>query len=877
MTTLAVLVLLIILAGVVSGFMALMQLAGLKKQLAELQQQLQQFTATKPAVQTKSPSSTHNLQPTVIQSAALQSTELQSTKTREYKAVDVTPLLPVVPEQTQQQKSWQISVPTTASPFSSFSDWIEQQFIKRGMVWLGAVALALGGIFLVKHSVDSGWLSPALRVSCGAVFGILLLLGSEWLHQRSQGHQLTNYAPAALSSGGFISLYATVLVALDWYQLINPAFAFPLLALIALAASWLSLRQGPVLALIGIVGAYVVPVLVSTGSTQLIALLIYVSLVTCSSVLVEQRVKRPWLWYLPMTAHLLWLAVALQQADADQLPIVWLFICGSLLCLAWLPVTGFNFSRLMLQHTPLRSWWPFSRQLWLALVILLFALLALAIEPDPGLFCLVVFVLLLQGFAASHSKYELLLWCSALPALLWLLLHPLLLSDDLYSLNSSSQNQHILLIIVCSLPMLALIWRLPSRLHWSSALATIPALLLGAGYAQAASEIQQHVQLNWTLVALCLVVLQTVMALKIPDKAAAFILMAGANFALTLCFTFWLSDAALTLAIAAQLVLLTVLSHRMQIPVPYWLIKLLIAAILVRLTFAPILGQYQDSLLLGLHWSFVVYPFTLLCFALSWYLWSATALKGWLEGALLHLIAVFITVQTQYWLNAGTLDLLEMDFSSKTVHAFNWLLLALVYQWRSHKAAGLSRLYQLMAGALLTLSAITQLDLSLISSPFFQSQTLGQTPFFNLLCLLWGLPALVCALLSQQLRHPDLRRLTRYSAVAFALVFITAQIRHYWQQGQLLLSLPTFTAEQYSYSLVFLVLAISTVLLAQWRTKASWRKAGFVLLSVVVLKVFVVDLGHLTGVLRALSFIGLGLSLVLLGWLFQRLEKPQLA
>lgn len=118
-----------------------------------------------------------------------------------------------------------------------------------------------------------------------------------------------------------------------------------------------------------------------------------------------------------------------------------------------------------------------------------------------------------------------------------------------------------------------------------------------------------------------------------------------------------------------------------------------------------------------------------------------------------------------------------------------------------------------------------------------------------------------------------LKKAALYLALGSGTLYLTGAIRHFWQQGQLLLSLPTSVAEQYSYSLVFLTIAITTVLLSQWQNKSGPRKAGFVLLSVVVLKVFVVDLNDLTGVLRALSFIGLGLSLVMLGWLFQRLQK----
>lgn len=855
LATLAVVILVI---GAACGIVALSQLHQLKQQLAALKLNLQQMDqlAQPPILADGSrPASAWPVETTGQILPPLNPLSLLHTQ-----PVDAANTVST----SEQQEGW----------FSQLSSWIEQQLIKRGMVWLGALALALGGIFLVKHSLDSGWLSPALRTISGAAFGLLMLLASEWLHRRSQGHLLTNYAPAALSSAGFISLYAATLVALDWYQLISPALAFPLLALIALTASWLSLRQGPLLALIGIVGAYAVPVLVSTGSDNLPALLAYVCLVTLSSVLVERRVKRAWLWYLPMTAHLLWLAVCLLHANSTELQLVWVVLCASLVLLAWLPVTGFRFSRLQLQHQSLRHCWPFSRELGLAIAMLGLALLALITAADSSLFGLLFFILLLQAFAASQSKYELLLWLSCLPAFCWLLLKPLYLSDPLYELSQSSVIEHLLLITVCTLPAVALILRLPSRLHWSGAVATVPALLLGLSHAYASVQLQQQIQLCWTLVALLLVALQSALSLRFTNKAAAFIQMAGANFALTLCFTFWLSDAALTLAIAAQVVLLTLLGRRMQLPVPHWLMKLILALVLLRLTAAPLLGHYEGQLLLGLHWSFVVYPLTLACFAVSWWLWSGTELKSYLEGALLHLLAIFVTVQTQYWLNAGQVDLLSMDYQSKTVHAFNWLLLALVYQWRSHNAGQLAWLYRLMAKALLLLTALAHLDLSLLSSAFVQPQSLGDVVFFNLTLLLWGLPALLCYGLSKLVLKQQQSQLALGVAVVSAAVFIVALIRHYWQQGQLLLSLPTSAAEQYSYSLVFLLLAIGSVLLAQWRQQAAVRKAAFVLLSAVVLKVFVVDLDDLTGILRALSFIGLGLSLVLLGWLFQRLQLP---
>src|SRR5690606_29933009 len=41
-------------------------------------------------------------------------------------------------------------------------------------VWVGAVALALGGVFRVKFSIEQGWLIPELRVIGGLALGAAL-------------------------------------------------------------------------------------------------------------------------------------------------------------------------------------------------------------------------------------------------------------------------------------------------------------------------------------------------------------------------------------------------------------------------------------------------------------------------------------------------------------------------------------------------------------------------------------------------------------------------------------------------------------------------------------------------------------------------------
>jgi uncharacterized membrane protein len=53
------------------------------------------------------------------------------------------------------------------------------------------------------------------------------------------------------------------------------------------------------------------------------------------------------------------------------------------------------------------------------------------------------------------------------------------------------------------------------------------------------------------------------------------------------------------------------------------------------------------------------------------------------------------------------------------------------------------------------------------------------------------------------------------------------------------------------------------------------RFASGAVVLIATAKVFLVDLAGLSGPFRALSFIGLGLALVGIGWLYQRLLFPR--
>ena len=77
-------------------------------------------------------------------------------------------------------------------------------------------------------------------------------------------------------------------------------------------------------------------------------------------------------------------------------------------------------------------------------------------------------------------------------------------------------------------------------------------------------------------------------------------------------------------------------------------------------------------------------------------------------------------------------------------------------------------------------------------------------------------------------------------------------------------------AESYAYSAVWLGFALALFGAGIRLGKPYIRYAGLGVMVIVVLKVFLWDMSSLEGLYRIASFIGLGLCLVGIGWLYQR-------
>ena len=137
-------------------------------------------------------------------------------------------------------------------------DW-EQVLGKNWFAIIGGVAVVLGIGFFLKLAFDNNWIGDTGRVALGVVVGMVFLGVGEYAQRRAP-----RWAQAVTASGAAI-LYLSIYAAFGLYQLIRPEVAFLLLAVVAAVAVLLALRyESIIIALLGVVGAFISPLLLGT-------------------------------------------------------------------------------------------------------------------------------------------------------------------------------------------------------------------------------------------------------------------------------------------------------------------------------------------------------------------------------------------------------------------------------------------------------------------------------------------------------------------------------------------------------------------------------------------------------------------------------------
>ena len=155
---------------------------------------------------------------------------------------------------------------------------LEQFMGAKLFAWVGGLALFLGIIFFVKLSIERGWVSPATRTAIGFVIGTGLVGGGVVMSRRERYATLAS----TLCATGIVILYGVTFAAHSIWRI--PPFdhalaAFGMMTLITAAAFLLAVRlNAQVVAVLGMLGGFLTPILCSTGHDNPLGLFSYIAL-----------------------------------------------------------------------------------------------------------------------------------------------------------------------------------------------------------------------------------------------------------------------------------------------------------------------------------------------------------------------------------------------------------------------------------------------------------------------------------------------------------------------------------------------------------------------------------------------------------------------
>ena len=811
--------------------------------------------------------------------------------------------------------------PDSASPAApgDAASGIERTLTSKWLVWLGGVTVALAGVFLVKYSLDQDWLGPAVRCALGVFGGAALTAAGEWLRRRPL-QRVTDIAepgvvPSALSAAGIATLYSSVYAALALYDLIGALPAFTALAVISFSSFALALLHGRFIAVLGLIGGYLVPALVSTGGGSAPALFSYlVVLAVTLTVVVRYRGWWEVAWFGLAGAvawPALWFGTRWSPADA---PVFGVYLVAlTALFLYVRPVVGTE--RHLRLGVLVRQGDAF---LWTsagAIAVLIFALVRIDGYESVSLAFLAAASALFLHAGYRAQRYDLL---GALALMLVLVLFatwdiPTLMDGAgralgehgwLYDLGRGPVVPPLLVPYTVLNVAFAALFGLGGFLAlgrarrpwvWAGVSAAAPVSLLAVGF----WRVQEFdIDLDWAVAALVaagVLLRAAVQVARDRDRPAMSSALAtyamGVAAAVSLAMSMSLEHAWLTVALSLQIPALAAIHDRLPLAGLRHVSWIIAGAVLSRLVLNYQVFDYSVGLLPGFGWT--VYGYGIPCVGF-WYAarryrsHGDVSLVRFLEAGALAFGVLLVSLQIRFW-TAGDIGATTYSFLERSLQTAAWLAIAYGLYLRSDGSRRdvLGWGWRLLGGM-----AVLQLVLLQIvaAGPLSGPVAVGDHPLVNLLLLAYGLPALFAVLFlrAARLRRSDEDRSLAMIAGVLLLVLVfvelTLEVRLAFH-GSILVSgyadgayreaTETSNAEWYAYSVAWLAYAGVLLVLGIRRVSSALRYASLVLVLLTTAKLFLFDMAELTGLFRVASFLGLGLSLIGVAYLYQRYVFPQ--
>ena len=784
---------------------------------------------------------------------------------------------------------------------------LEERLGTRWAVWVGGLALALGGIMMVRYSIEQGIFGPGARIVLGLLLAAAMIGAGEWLRRGERGIIVpgleTAHIPSILTAAGTVTAFGTVYAAHALYAFIGPAFAFILLGVIGVATMFAAALHGPMLAGLGLAGAYVAPLLVSSNEPSPWPVVLYLAVVAAAAYGLARL--RHWLWlaafavggaflwgmpYLDFAARgaadwtfagymhvLLQLALAagfiavephLGTKDEDAAPDR--IAGGALLAMAVLAVAMLSDAK-----PELGGWVPFATAVsalllgaaWLSPPAAYGAALAglpvvavaafwpgLAAPPEASqLAPYALDVLRLPENVTAYLSTLAILGAATAGVSGYRLWRGPTLSaplSGLYALGATVP------------PLLALVLAYLRVTQFDS---SIPFALFGVLLAGGFVWVTERFLARENLLPLA--------GIRLATGAFAAAAIAAMSFALVA----FLSRGYMTVAFALMALGTAYVSTLRDIPLLRPAVAAIGLVVLGRVAWDPVIMGENVGTFPIFNWLLIGYGIPAAAFAFAARLLETRAidLAQRLADALAVLFtALLIFFQIRHMVHGGNPLTLISSHVEQGLHVLMALLLAFVLMRLDlARSNPVFRWASIIFGVIAVVFAA--FGLLLIENPYFPGGGRVAGPvIFSSRFLAYFVPGLAAAFLA---RHARGVRPHWYVTGAYVLagvlvfVYLTLEIRHAFQGQMIDIHLPTSGAEHWAYSAGWLALGIVYLAYGIWRGAGVARLASAVLVLLAVIKVFLFDLAGLTGLWRALSFITLGAVLIGIGLAYQKL------
>lgn len=869
-----VLIGIILLIGAILGWVNFFQMRQLKNQVSDLRQQLKYLGLkntqnSQPLPKEQPPTRTENVSETIIVQEQATHPETKSDSKGE-TSEEFSPENTAIPKRQSDP----------GKP-SKFDDYIALSH-DNWMVLVGGISVALAGIFLARYAIQHGVLGPTGRIISGILTGLALHAAAEYFRRKK-----TDYHPsfAMLAAGGSITLFATLLAALHMYQMFSPTVTFVLLAIVAILTSWLALVHGAFLAAMGMIGAYIVPILVSTGSGKILIALTYSLIISISLLVLMRHVFRYWLWLGLVAGSLLWWLISFDYGVADP----WRPWYLTILVYCLLSIRNSNWSLAQISSIGdnsmpisfIKSGWNQIEKLLPATLVLMILAYGLSIYQadviELSVFQWLPFtaLVLYTGRANEHLISHGWLLLFTILSVVFLkqvsLDHQFIIS--VINTGSIEQLVYMLMITAAVFTGLSILnARVSQFVSWWSSLAILaPLLILILCYV-----ITDTSSLTTTWAGIAVIVGALYMFLATTSikqqwhKGWTIWLFLAAHFAYSFTAVILFENGTLTLALAIQAISVVLITKRFDVQDLGWLLKAIITLTVARLTINPWLADYPTTE----HWTLWTYGGSLVSFIItSRLLPDSDRLKCWVETAVIHVLVLTIWVESRYFIYDGVVFAMDFEFAEAALNNLIFGGLALVYYYRAQISHSMQMVYSIYCRILMALAIINYMVIILqtLQSGPWVTDSISSTPIFNIMILAYGLSPLLLWL-ATRLVTPDLKKYLVIPSAVLAFIFINLEIRHLWH-GILDLNMRVPDGELYTYSAVWLVMALSAIFLASYRFGKQVYKGGMLLLVLVIGKVFLIDMSQLDGIYRIVAFMGLGLSLLGLAYIHKRLQS----